>query len=147
MELRTYKPHVIGVNRQLTVRYTSIAVLAAVALLGVYAYWLAVGTTETFYLTGSAYYLLLIATGAGLAGGHAYQNRGLITCIVIASMPWLGHFLSFALFELAYPRPTVVTAFGSALLFGMPIGVVSYLLGRTFQYPSQRTNNGQEIDG
>ena len=68
-----------------------------------------------------------------LAGATAADDdAGLLASLALATAPAAGYYLSLSAFDLGGPvRTSLVDAAGLSLLFGIPVGAVGYLAGRT----------------
>jgi hypothetical protein len=83
-----------------------------------------------FILTGMSFYLTMLGLMLGVSALHAYWNSGFPVTLALAAAPLVGFFEVRTILELVGPvRPTILEALGNALLFGIPVGIVGFLLG------------------
>jgi hypothetical protein len=121
---------IAGDDRMTSRRYSRVAVVLTVLFFGAFVF---VSQIEWFTLP-VRWYLGVIAVMLIFAGLQAYSNRSLLVSVLLAVGPALGYYLSLSLFRLGGPSPSSVPeAFGLALLFGLLIGVVGYVVGRTLR--------------
>lgn len=82
---------------------------------------------------GTGYNLLFIMLFfLGVAAAHSYVYNGLVLSVILVTAPLLGFFYSG---NMAFPRePTLVEyvliGLESGFLYGIPLGVLGYLIGR-----------------
>ncbi|WP_435064556.1 hypothetical protein [Halobaculum sp. EA56] len=76
------------------------------------------------------FYVPVLAAMLVAAAANAARDGGLLASVPLATAPAAGYYASLAVFHLGGPiRPSLVDAVGLSLLFGVPVGVVGYLLG------------------
>lgn len=97
--------------------------------------FLFIGAWNTIYsrplpLTGEQFYILLASVMLLASAIGGFFDSGLILSVALAVAPPLGFFESRAVFNLVGPvQPTLVTAFGQALMYGVPIGLLGFVVG------------------
>ncbi len=104
----------------------------ALAVLGVvFGYFGA--DTSAFAWLFNGYHLVVVAVAlAALAAANAYRNGGLLVSVALAVVPLFGFALSgnvMGFFNEPTPLEYVGLAAALALFYGVPIGVVGYLVG------------------
>jgi hypothetical protein len=65
----------------------------------------------------------------GLPAVQAYRNDGLLISVVLGLPVPLAFYLVLAGFDLVYPSETLLWGIGTALSFGVPAGLLGFLLG------------------
>ena len=61
---------------------------------------------------------------------HSYFNNGLVVSIALASGPAVGYQVHLSLFQMSGPtRPSIVTALGVGIMYGLIIGISGYAAG------------------
>ena len=126
---------VAGDDRPTSTLYSGVAVALAVLFFGGFVL---VGQIDWVTLP-VRWYLGVVAVMLIFSGFQAYSNRGLLISVILAVAPAIGYYLSLSLFGMSGPsHPSVPEAFGLALLFGLPIGVTGYAIGRTLRFVADR---------
>lgn len=84
-----------------------------------------------FGIGGPAGIAALLVVMAGPATVSAFRNRGLLVSWILAFAPVFGVFLALQLGATLYPAPDnpPVYALGVSLLFAIPVGTASFLVG------------------
>lgn len=104
--------------------------VAAVLWMVSFAGFAAAGRFEVVTLP-VRFYIPVLATMLLASAANAACNDGIIPSVALSTAPAAGYYASLALFELSGPvRPSLADAVGMSLLFGVPVGVVGYLVGR-----------------
>ena len=69
-----------------------------------------------------------------LAGIHTYRNGGILVSIAVAVIIISGYTL-YGVISLSHPQPDygILTGVGSAILYGVPIGIVSSTVAFAFR--------------
>lgn len=121
--------HLLGRNRKTSLRFLLIAVGLFIAFLIIF------GISETIFywvFTGYGFFYFLVAF-LGLAALNAYLNDGLVISFLLAYIPTLGLLLYNVGLFTDFGLPALLVGFIYAavagLLYGLPPGVVGYLLG------------------
>lgn len=65
----------------------------------------------------------------GVPAVHAYRNDGLVVSLVLGLPVPLAFYLVLTAFDLVYPSEDVLWGIWAALQFGVPAGLLGYLVG------------------
>ena len=126
MDLRL-EPFLTGRSSKLSLRYLGYSVILMALFFG--QLYLA-GNSEM----GNAFTSLVTPPGVAvlavvLAGVHTYRNDGILVSIAVAVVIVSGYSLYGAI-SLTHPRPDYgfLTGVGTAILYGVPVGIISATL-------------------
>ncbi|PSQ07839.1 hypothetical protein BRC97_02570 [Halobacteriales archaeon QS_6_71_20] len=85
------------------------------------------------------FYLPVLAVMLLAGAMAAAADAGLLVSLGLATAPATGYYLSLSAFDPGGPvRTSLVDAAGLSLLFGVPVGAVGYLAGRTVVVAGRR---------
>ena len=65
----------------------------------------------------------------GLPAAQAYRNDGLLVSVVLGLPVPLAFYLVLTVFDLVYPSESLLWGVGTALSFGVPAGLLGFVLG------------------
>lgn len=123
----------LGTDRDASLRWLAVAAGVSITVYAVYG----LGLHRILYYVLPDGVVVFGATTlfVGLAAWQAYVNRGLLICAVICVGPVLALFLQLGA-GLGIDDVAARLAFGIrwALLFGVPMGVLGFLLGSAFRW-------------
>ena len=124
------RPFLFGRDRSRSRRYLVAGLGAFLATLGLMG--LVGGVTRLGYsVPVSGFWLLWTAAfvAVGLPAVQAYRNGGLLVSVVLGLPVPLAFYLVLTGFDLVYPSESLLWGVGTALSFGIPAGLLGYLLG------------------
>jgi hypothetical protein len=116
------------------------AFLLAIGVFVLFTVW-EIANLGAFIVTGLLFYISMLVLMLGVSALHAFRNDGLFGTLALAVAPLVGFYEARTILKLVGPvRPSVLEAFGIALLFGIPVGIVGLFLGTgaRFLVSSQR---------
>lgn len=64
----------------------------------------------------------------GIPAVQAYHNDGLLVCIALGLSLPLAFYLVLTTFDLVYPSEDLLWGLGTALLFGVPVGILGFVV-------------------
>lgn len=120
----------LGRNRTRTRRYLSGAVGLFFGTLGVMGLaWLSSQQNVSIPINGALLLWTVALVAVGFPAVQAYQNDGLLVSIALGLAIPLAFYLVLTTFDLVYPSEDVLWGVGTALQFGVPAGVLGFLVG------------------
>jgi len=130
----------LGKSRNLSLRHLGYSIVLMALFFG--QLYLA-GNSEM----GNASSLLMSPLGAAvvaiiLAGIHTYRNDGILVSVAVAVIIVSGYSL-YGVISLTHPQPDygLLTGMGTAILYGVPIGIIS----STVAYALRQFSSSQSL--
>jgi CDP-diglyceride synthetase len=120
----------VGRSRARTIRYVVVAAgifLGTLGLMGLVRVASRQGIPVPISGAWALWVAAIIAVGAPAV--QAYQNDGLLVSLLVGLPIPLAFYLVLTTFNLVYPSEDVLWGIGAALQFGVPAGVLGFLLG------------------
>jgi len=118
-----------GREKQVSFRYLLMSTGVSLLVVGAKFVGFTAGGPQFLFSGVVATFLLVLVTMA-LGAAHARDNEGLLICIGLAFLPALAEREFDVVFGVGHPTPGAATGVWLAVLFAVPIGVVSFVLGR-----------------
>lgn len=120
----------LGRDRARSRRYLGVAVglfFGALGMLGLV--WLVSQRDVSVPISGAWLLWTVALITVGAPAVQAYQNDGLLISITLGVAIPLAFYLVLTTFDLVYPSENVLWGVGTALQFGVPAGVLGFLIG------------------
>lgn len=119
-----------GRSRVRTRQYMVVAAGIFLGTLGLMGLVWAASQQDISVPISGAWALWLAATiTVGVPAVHAYQNDGLLVSLLLGLPIPLAFYLTLTTFNLAYPSEDVLWGIGATIQFGVPAGILGFLLG------------------
>lgn len=119
-----------GRDRACSRRYLGVAVglfLGALGVLGLV--WIVSQRGVSVPISGAWLLWTVALITVGAPAVQAYQNDGLLISIALGVAIPLAFYLVLTTFDLVYPSEDVLWGVGTALQFGIPAGILGFLIG------------------
>lgn len=120
----------LGRDRARSRRYLGVAVglfLGALGVLGLV--WIVSRRGVSVPISGAWLLWTVALLTVGAPAAQAYRNDGLLVSIALGVAIPLAFYLVLTTFDLVYPSEDVLWGVGTALQFGVPAGVLDFLIG------------------
>lgn len=120
----------LGQNRTRTKRYLGVAVSLFMTTIGIIGF-VSVLSQYNISVRLSGFWLAwtIVLISIGTPAIQAYQNDGLFVSIALGLAIPLAFYLVLTAFNLVYPSEDILWGLGVALLYGVPAGILGFLLG------------------
>jgi hypothetical protein len=123
---------------------SQLLICSLLVLFGLYAlltYTGSIGETFNNWLGRSYNLIILMTLLLVVAAIASYLNNGLIVCILLVVAPLMGFFLSGNIGFVRDPTLTeyALYALQGGFLYGVPLGVTGYLIGRALSHAYPNT--------
>lgn len=130
MVLPRDRPLLFGRHRSRSRRFLAVGLgvfLATLGLIGIVGGLTRLGLS----IPVSGFWLLWTVTfvTVGLPAAQAYRNDGLLVSVLLGLPVPLAFYLVLAAFDLVYPSEDLLWGIGTALSFGVPAGLLGFVLG------------------
>jgi hypothetical protein len=130
MVLPSGRPFLFGRDRSRSGRYLGAGLGVFVAVLGLMGLVWAVSRMGFSIPVSGLWLLWTVAfVTVGLPAVQAYRNDGLLVSVVLGLPVPLAFYLVLTGFDLVYPSESLVWGVGTAVSFGVPAGLLGFLLG------------------
>ena len=125
---------IVGESRHMTVMNAGIAIL-----IGVLSFIFFSATPILNITLPVNFYIGVLAVMFIAAIIQSYLNIGFLVSIFLAVTPALGYFAAISVFRLGGPvHTTLLEAIGLSLMFGIPVGVLGFIIGGSLKLLKNR---------